>query len=164
MTSVEGPRSKVEGPQNNETELVSLNRTSRSPSVIPPEGGGANASSSETCDLRSSTFDEGGPAPNSNHALSSRCGAKERNEDAVGVHLSGETLATSKGSVVVIADGVSAASFGAEASNTAAASFIADYLSTPASWQIKTAALKHLRLRARDLYRRSDYRTPMMNS
>jgi RNA polymerase primary sigma factor len=30
--------------------------------------------------------------------------------------------------------------------------------------QIKTAALKHLRLRARDLYRRSDYRSPMMNA
>lgn len=92
------------------------------------------------------------PCRSSNHTLSSNCGAKERNEDALAIHLATDTLVTSKGTVAVIADGVSAASFGAEASNTAAASFIADYLSTPATWQVKTAAHRVLNSLNRWLY------------
>ena len=110
------------------------------------------ASSPETCDLRPASFDQCSELPSSNHALLSNRGAKDRNEDALAIHLSDDTLATSKGTVAVIADGVSSASFGAEASNTAVGSFISDYLSTPATWQTKTAAHRVLNSLNRWLY------------
>ena len=91
-------------------------------------------------------------APTPTPALSSNRGSKTRNEDALAIHLAADSLATSKGTVAVIADGVSAASFGAEASHTAAHAFISDYLSTPATWQIKTAAHRVLTSLNRWLY------------
>lgn len=71
-------------------------------------------------------------------------GIKSHNEDAVGIRLpTGPALAT-KGTVAVIADGVSAAEGGKEASETAVTSFLADYYSTHDSWSVQTSALKVL--------------------
>ena len=44
-----------------------------------------------------------------------------------------------KGIVVVLADGVSAAEAGGEAAEMCVRSFINDYYSTPETWQVKTA-------------------------
>jgi len=67
-------------------------------------------------------------------------GAKPDNEDCLGIRIpTGEALAT-KGIAVVIADGVSAADAGKEASEICVQGFLSDYYSTPDAWEVKTAA------------------------
>ena len=67
-------------------------------------------------------------------------GSKLENEDCLGIQIPDEELAATKGFAVVIADGVSAAEAGREASEICVQGFLADYFSTPESWQVKTAA------------------------
>ena len=49
-------------------------------------------------------------------------------------------LLTTKGVAAVIADGVSAAEAGREASETCVSNFLSDYFSTPESWTVKRSA------------------------
>lgn len=71
-------------------------------------------------------------------------GIKPRNEDSIAIHIpQGEQLLC-KGIVVAIADGVSAAEAGREASEIAVKGFISDYYSTPDSWSVKQSAHKVL--------------------
>ena len=79
-------------------------------------------------------------------------GAKPDNEDCLGIRLpEGETLAT-KGLALVIADGVSAADAGKEASELCVQGFLSDYYSTPDTWQVKTATHRVLSSLNRWLY------------
>jgi eukaryotic-like serine/threonine-protein kinase len=66
-------------------------------------------------------------------------GPKPVNEDCLGVHIPDASLLPTKGIVACIADGVSAASAGKVAAESAVISFISDYYETPESWEVKTA-------------------------
>ncbi|MCG8609556.1 MAG: bifunctional protein-serine/threonine kinase/phosphatase [Pseudomonadales bacterium] len=82
-------------------------------------------------------------------------GPKPENEDSMGIATpSGLTLAN-KGVVAVIADGVSSADAGKEASAACVKNFIADYLSTPDTWSVKTSAHRVLSALNRWLYGQS---------
>ncbi|MCP5535487.1 MAG: bifunctional protein-serine/threonine kinase/phosphatase [Akkermansiaceae bacterium] len=70
---------------------------------------------------------------------STEAGAKPVNEDCVGVRIPEGSLLATKGIAAVIADGVSAASAGLEAAEMCVQGFLADYYSTPESWQVKTS-------------------------
>ena len=79
-------------------------------------------------------------------------GVKPQNEDSIGIHIPiGEQL-LSKGVAMVIADGVSAAEAGKEASETSVRGFLSDYYSTPDSWSVKQSAHKVLVALNRWLY------------
>jgi serine/threonine protein phosphatase PrpC len=67
-------------------------------------------------------------------------GVKPQNEDCLGIQIPDSDLLATKGLVVVVADGVSAAEAGKEASEFCVKSFINDYFSTPETWEVKTAA------------------------
>jgi len=71
-------------------------------------------------------------------------GKKEQNEDCIGVRIPDQPALTVKGIVAVIADGVSAAEAGKEASETCVRNFISDYYGTPEAWSVKTAGQKIL--------------------
>ena len=71
-------------------------------------------------------------------------GVKPVNEDAIGIRIPDEPTLTSKGIVAVIADGVSVAEGGREASNTAVTSFLSDYYSTHETWSVEHSASKVL--------------------
>ncbi len=71
-------------------------------------------------------------------------GKKEQNEDCIGVRIPDQPALTMKGIVAVIADGVSAAEAGKEASETCVRNFISDYYGTPDAWSVKTAGQKIL--------------------
>ncbi len=70
-------------------------------------------------------------------AQRSVAGVKPDNEDAIGIRIPKSTLLSNKGAVAVIADGVSAAEAGKEASETCVHNFLYDYYSTPDSWGVK---------------------------
>ncbi len=70
-------------------------------------------------------------------AQRSIAGKKPQNEDAIGICIPEGGALTNKGAVAVIADGVSAAEAGKEASETCVHNFISDYYSTPDSWGVK---------------------------
>jgi serine/threonine protein phosphatase PrpC len=71
------------------------------------------------------------------YGQASEIGPKESNDDCIGIRIGkGESLVT-KGSVCVIADGVSAAEFGKIASEACVQGFISDYFSTPDTWDVK---------------------------
>ncbi len=70
-------------------------------------------------------------------AQRSVAGSKPVNEDAIGIRIPTAALLSNKGVVAVIADGVSAAEAGKEASETCVRNFISDYYSTPESWGVK---------------------------
>ncbi|OUR67416.1 serine/threonine protein kinase [Bermanella sp. 47_1433_sub80_T6] len=70
-------------------------------------------------------------------AQRSIAGVKPDNEDAIGIRIPKSTLLSNKGAVAVIADGVSAAEAGKEASETCVHNFLNDYYSTPDSWGVK---------------------------
>ncbi|NJM37558.1 MAG: bifunctional protein-serine/threonine kinase/phosphatase [Akkermansiaceae bacterium] len=76
--------------------------------------------------------------------LFTSAGPKEQNEDCLGVHIPDAKLLPTKGIVACIADGVSAASAGKIAAESAVISFISDYYETPESWETKTAAQRVL--------------------
>lgn len=72
----------------------------------------------------------------------SRAGMKASNEDCIGVRIPDQPALTLKGAVAVIADGVSAAEAGKEASEMCVRNFISDYFATPDAWSVKTAGQK----------------------
>ncbi len=73
------------------------------------------------------------------YGQASEAGRKEVNDDCLGSRLPEEPLLTTKGVAVVIADGVSAAEAGKEASEIAVQNFLTDYYDTPDEWTVKTA-------------------------
>ncbi len=82
----------------------------------------------------------------------SQTGAREANEDCMGLRIPEEPLLTLKGAAAVIADGVSSAEAGREASESCVQSFLSDYFSTPDSWTVRTSAQKVLTALNRWLY------------
>ncbi len=83
---------------------------------------------------------------------SSDKGHKDVNEDCMGLRIPPDPLLTTKGIAAVIADGVSSAEAGREASESCVQSFLADYFSTPESWTVKTSGQKVLTALNRWLY------------
>ncbi|MCP4212772.1 MAG: bifunctional protein-serine/threonine kinase/phosphatase [Halieaceae bacterium] len=81
-------------------------------------------------------------------------GMKEQNEDAIGIRIPDGNLLITKGAVAVIADGVSAAEAGREASHTCVSNFLSDYFSTPESWSVKQSAQQVLTALNRWLFSR----------
>ncbi len=79
-------------------------------------------------------------------------GPKLQNEDCLGIMIPEDPVLTIKGMVAVIADGVSSAEAGKEASETCVKNFINDYYSTPDSWTVKTSSQKVLTALNRWLY------------
>ena len=67
-------------------------------------------------------------------------GYKDQNEDAIGIRIPDGNLLATKGAVAVIADGVSTAEAGREASHTCVSNFLSDYFSTPELWSVKQSA------------------------
>ena len=82
----------------------------------------------------------------------SAAGVKEQNEDAIGIRIPEGVLLSTKGAVAVIADGVSAAEAGKEASETCVYNFLSDYYSTPDTWGVKQSTTKTLTALNRWLY------------
>jgi serine/threonine protein phosphatase PrpC/predicted Ser/Thr protein kinase len=69
-------------------------------------------------------------------------GLKAVNEDCIGIKIPIQPALTLKGVVAVIADGVSAAEAGKEASEMCVSNFISDYYATPDAWSVKTSGQK----------------------
>ncbi len=70
----------------------------------------------------------------------STAGVKAENEDAIGIRIPEPALLNNKGAVAVIADGVSAAEAGKEASETCVHNFLSDYFATPHDWDVKKSS------------------------
>lgn len=87
-------------------------------------------------------------------AQASIAGVKAINEDAIGIRVPDGKLLTNKGAVAVIADGVSAAEAGKEASETCVRNLLSDYFSTPDSWSVKKSVHQVLTALNRWLYAR----------
>ena len=79
-------------------------------------------------------------------------GLKQQNEDSIGFYVPDEPALTVKGMVAIVADGVSSAEAGKEASETCVKNFLSDYFSTPDSWTVKTSGQKILTALNRWLY------------
>lgn len=71
-------------------------------------------------------------------------GVKPRNEDCIGIRIPDDDALSLKGACAVIADGVSAAAAGKEASEACVTGFLSDYFCTPDSWSVKHSAHKVL--------------------
>ena len=71
-------------------------------------------------------------------------GVKPRNEDCIGIRIPDDDALALKGACAVIADGVSAATAGKEASEACVTGFLSDYYCTPDSWTVKHSAHKVL--------------------
>jgi protein phosphatase len=83
-------------------------------------------------------------------------GLKDNNEDTVGFLVPDEhTVLEGKGIVLAVADGVSSAEAGKEASNTAISRFLSDYYQTPDTWSVKHAGQKILSSINLTLFKRS---------
>ncbi len=67
-------------------------------------------------------------------------GVKAVNEDCIGIRVPVGALFASKGAVAAIADGVSAAEAGKEASEACIQGFMSDYYSTPDDWSVRRSA------------------------
>lgn len=87
----------------------------------------------------------------------SAAGIKAQNEDAIGIRVPEGMLLDTKGAVAVIADGVSAAEAGKEASETCVRNFLADYFSTPDTWTVKKSTTSVLIALNRWLYSRGQH-------
>ncbi len=83
---------------------------------------------------------------------SSQKGRKPANEDSIGIRIPEGALLATKGVVAAIADGVSAAEAGKEASESSVHNFLYDYYCTPESWSVKQSAQKVLTALNRWLY------------
>jgi serine/threonine protein phosphatase PrpC len=79
-------------------------------------------------------------------------GDRPANEDCMGLRIPAEPLLTLKGAAAVIADGVSSAEAGRQASETCVQNFLADYFSTPEPWSVRTSAQRVLTALNRWLY------------
>lgn len=89
-------------------------------------------------------------------ASASIAGLKAVNEDFVAAFIPEEAHAlTAKGAAIVIADGVSSAEAGKEASEYAVAHFIEEYFRTPDTWSVKQAGQKTLTTINLNLFKRS---------
>lgn len=86
---------------------------------------------------------------------SSIAGRKPVNEDSCGIRIPDNYLLQTKGVAAIIADGVSSAASGREASEACVRGFLQDYYSTPESWTTKTSAQKVLGALNSWLYGRS---------
>ena len=82
-------------------------------------------------------------------------GTKPDNEDCMGLCVPEGLPLTMKGVAAVIADGVSSAEAGREASESCVQSFLADYYSTPEVWTVQTSAKAVLTALNRWLYGKS---------
>jgi len=71
-------------------------------------------------------------------------GVKPHNEDCIGIRIPSDDALSLKGACAVIADGVSAAAAGKEASEACVTGFLSDYYCTPDSWTVKHSAHKVL--------------------
>lgn len=80
-------------------------------------------------------------------------GRKGINEDAIGIRIPDGALLTTKGAAAVIADGVSSAEAGREASQSCVTGFLSDYYSTPETWTVRHSARQVLTALNRWLYR-----------
>ena len=87
----------------------------------------------------------------------SSAGVKPQNEDALGIRIPEGMLLDTKGAVAIIADGVSAAEAGKEASETCVHNFLADYFSTPDTWTVKKSTTQVLVALNRWLYARGQH-------
>lgn len=83
---------------------------------------------------------------------SSSAGIKPVNEDALGIRIPEQPLLTTKGIALAIADGVSDAAHGKEASDICVQNFLSDYYSTPDAWSVKTSVQRVLTALNRWLY------------
>lgn len=81
-------------------------------------------------------------------------GRKADNDDAIGIRIPEGTLLSTKGAAAIIADGVSAAEAGKEASETCVRNFLVDYFSTPDTWTVKKSTSQVLIALNRWLYSR----------
>jgi serine/threonine protein phosphatase PrpC len=72
-------------------------------------------------------------------AHATRCGARERNEDFVGMVTPNEPELSAKGVLAAVADGVSGNDGGSEASEYAVRGLLADYYATPDTWPVSQA-------------------------
>lgn len=89
-------------------------------------------------------------------ASQSMQGLKDNNEDAVGFFVPEEpVILEGKGIVLAVADGVSSAEAGKEASETAITRFLSDYYQTPDTWSVKHAGQKILSSINLTLFKRS---------
>ncbi|MET0356816.1 MAG: protein kinase [Cellvibrio sp.] len=84
----------------------------------------------------------------------SGAGVKADNEDAIGIRIPEGVLLSTKGAAAIIADGVSAAEAGKEASETCVRNFLVDYFSTPDTWTVKKSTSQVLIALNRWLYSR----------
>lgn len=69
----------------------------------------------------------------------SEAGARERNEDFLGVVTPTDSQLATKGAVLAVADGVSGNGGGREAAENTVRSILADYYATPETWEIPHA-------------------------
>ncbi len=82
-------------------------------------------------------------------------GRKASNDDAIAVHVPDDDhLITHKGIVAAIADGVSSADAGKEASNLCTERFVSDYFASPDIWTTKHSGQNVLTTLNRELYNR----------
>lgn len=89
-------------------------------------------------------------------ASHSTAGIKSINEDAAACELpADEFLRVSKGVMALVADGVSSAEAGKEASATAVGRFVEEYYNTPDTWSVARAGEKILSALNLRLYRKS---------
>jgi len=89
-------------------------------------------------------------------AYSSTAGRKHHNEDCAGVYTPDDPyLRSSKGATLVVADGVSSAEAGREASRTAVKRFLEEYYQTPDTWSAGHCGEKILSTINLRLYRKS---------
>lgn len=89
-------------------------------------------------------------------ASRSIAGIKPVNEDTVGICVPDDTYQIiNKGVLLAVADGVSSAEAGAEASQTAVARFLEEYYQTPDTWSVSNCGEKILSTINLKLYRKS---------
>jgi len=89
-------------------------------------------------------------------AFASHAGIKPVNEDAAGVRVpEDEYLSINKGVALVVADGVSSAEAGREASHTAVERFIEEYFQTPDTWSVSKCGEQLLSTINLKLFRKS---------
>ena len=85
----------------------------------------------------------------------SLAGHQDSNDDSIAVHVPAEPhLVTHKGIVAAIADGVSSADAGQQASQICTSRFVEDYYATPDVWTTKRSAQSSLTTLNRELYNR----------
>jgi serine/threonine protein phosphatase PrpC/tRNA A-37 threonylcarbamoyl transferase component Bud32 len=87
-----------------------------------------------------------------NCAQLSMAGLKSTNEDSMGIRLPEGSALAHKGILAVVADGVSAAESGREASQTCVQNILYDYYCTPDTWSVQKSALAVLEALNRWLY------------